>query len=176
MFLCKRGNKKERRLVRVSKEGGKSGQKAQGQGHCLKEAQSAAQPWEMPLQTQDCLPVCTGLPSAGEEHHLARCLCMRDVFPRQEAVKPLGAVCACVRLFVAASSLSWASTFLHLKISQILFFNLNDAISHHTPLKYCTYCPALPKTILCNSPNELQLRNSSAEAGMENVRTSGLLP
>lgn len=96
--------------------------------------------------------------------------------PRQEAA---AAGCS-LRLrvpFVAAACLELP--FLsHLENLSDLFFNLNDAISHHTPLKYCTYFAksSSTKNDPLQFPNELQLRNSSAEAGMENVRNLGLLP
>lgn len=52
-----------------------------------------------------------------------------------------------------------------------LFFNLNDAISHHTPMKH--FVSFAKSSTIGNDtlkfPNELQLGNSSAEAGMENL-------
>lgn len=58
-----------------------------------------------------------------------------------------------------------------------LFFNLNDAISHHTLPKYFVYLAKshTNKNDTLKFPNELQLRNSSAEAGMENAMNLGLL-
>lgn len=133
-----------------------------------------------------CLAADTGLPTclhgassrrwAG--YHPARCSPARCGMrlPRQEAV---AAGCS-LRLrapFVAAAcpELPFLS---HLENLSDLFFNLNDAISHHTPLKYCTYFAksSSTKNDPLQFPNELQLRNSSAEAGMENVRNLGLLP
>lgn len=57
-----------------------------------------------------------------------------------------------------------------------LFFNIDDAIAHHTPLKYFSY---FAKSTTTNDtlkfPNELQSTNSSEETAMENIMNLGLL-
>lgn len=52
-----------------------------------------------------------------------------------------------------------------------LFFNLNDAISHHALLKDSVDFAksSSNKNDTLKFPNELQLRNGSAESGVENI-------
>lgn len=96
--------------------------------------------------------------------------------PRQEA-----AASGCslrLRVPFVAAACPKLPLLSHLENLSDLFFNLNDAISHHTPLKYYMYFAksSTTKNDPLQFPNELQLRNSSAEAGMENIMNLGLLP
>lgn len=77
----------------------------------------------------------------------------------------------------AFCGLSFASVTSGPKRFSDLFFNLSDAISPHTPLKYMVYFAksSTNKNGTLKFPNELQVRNSSAEAGMENIMNSGPL-
>ena len=96
--------------------------------------------------------------------------------PCQEAA---AAGCSmCLRAPFVAAACPELPFLSHLEKLSDLFFNLNDAISHHTPLTYCMYFAksSTTKNDPLQFPNELQLRNSSAEAGMENIMKLGLLP
>lgn len=113
------------------------------------------------------LCVCTGLPFSVS-------LCGLGLAPAPMAAQrqgqPLRGRGALHPAAAAGAERPWLSGLKHFSD---LFFNLNDAISHHTLLKDSVDFAksSSNKNYTLKFPNELQLRNGSAKAGMENIMT-----